>query len=99
MFYSFKKILLKFYQKFEKIYKNFEEIWKIYKGFCEKFYGQNFSTISLYAVLYTAERDVCVIVIFKKSGGARAPPGPSDATPMFRTLKTLMEKLTILVTY
>ena len=34
-------------------------------------------------MLFTAERDVCVMEIFKKSGGARAPPGPSDATPMY----------------
>ena len=31
-------------------------------------------------MLCIAERDVCVIGIFKKSGGW---PGPSDATPMF----------------
>ena len=40
-----------------------------------------FSIISLFSVLYTAERDVCVIVIFFKKWGP-CHPGPSDATPM-----------------
>ena len=31
-------------------------------------------------MLYTAEREI--IVIFKKSGEARAPRPPNDATPM-----------------
>ena len=38
-----------------------------------------------FTFLYTAERDVCVSVNFKLSGGP-APPGPSDATPMHTVL-------------
>ena len=44
-----------------------------------------------FSVLCTAERDVCVIVIFKKSGGPA--PGPSDATPMLWSSKFLLQKL------
>ena len=47
---------------------------KIIWSFCEKFYGQNFSPISLFLVLFTAGRDVCVMEIFKILGGGRAPP-------------------------
>ena len=42
------KNILQYFEKFETI------IW----SFCEKFWGQDFSPISLCSELYTAERDV-----------------------------------------
>ena len=58
-FKFFKKVLLTFYQKFKKLFKNFEKIRENYMKVCEKFYGQNIFTISIFPVLYTAEGDVC----------------------------------------
>ena len=78
--------MLKFYQKFKKIFKIFEEFEKII-GLVKSFINRIFPQFH-FILLYTAERDIYVIVIFKKSGGARAPPGPSDATPMSRAIRT-----------
>ena len=68
-------------QKVKKIKKISKNLRKLYEGFCEKFYGQNFSLFHFSCVVHIRTR--CLRNSnFKKIWGGAGPSGPSDATPM-----------------